>query len=225
MTKLKKAAAEKAVEQVRSGMVLGLGTGSTTQYAIMKIGVLFQCGQLSVIVGIPTSSSTVALAKRYNIPLTTLEEHPQVDLAIDGADEVDPQRNVIKGLGGALLREKMVETGAKRLLIVVDESKLSQKLGTISPLPLEVVQFAWRYQARWLADLGCSPTLRGGEDDPYVTDNGNYILDCTFPNGIDQPAELDQLLKNRAGIVENGLFLGMATEVIVATTNGIRVLA
>lgn len=221
---LKKAAAEKAVEQVKSGMVLGLGSGSTTSFAIAKIGELWQSGELSDIVGISTSERTTAQANKYGIPLGTLYEHPVIDLAIDGADDVDPQLNLIKGLGGALLREKMVESAAKQFIVIVDDRKIVDRLGRRSPLPVEIVQFSWKAQARWLASLGCEPALRGGEADPFITDNGNFILDCAFPQGIDTPTEVDAALRNRVGVVEHGLFLGMASEVIVAHTDGIRVL-
>lgn len=219
---LKKAAAEKAVERVRSGMVLGLGTGSTTRYATVRIGELWQAGTLSDIVGIPTSEDTVALAQEYGLPLATLDDYPVIDLVIDGADEVDPQLNLIKGLGGALLREKMIELAANYFIVVVDGSKCVKKLGTRSPLPVEVTQFAWQTQARWLKTLGCLPALRGGQAEPYVTDNGNYILDCTFPHGIDDPTGLAAALRNRTGVVEHGLFLGMADEIIVADVGGLR---
>lgn len=222
---LKQAAAEKAVEQVNSGMVLGLGTGSTTKHAVIKIGELWQQGKLTDIVGIPTSEATAKLAQEYGLPLSTLAEHPRIDLAIDGADEVDAQLNMIKGLGGALLREKMIELAAAHFIVIVDETKPVQKLGTKSPLPVEVTQFGWQHQAKWLANsLQCSPVLRGGEAAPFVTDNGNYILDCGFPDGIDNPPELAQILKARTGIVEHGLFLGMANEVIVAGAEGLRLM-
>jgi ribose 5-phosphate isomerase A len=221
---LKQQAAEKAVEQVQSGMVLGLGTGSTARYAVDKIGQLWQSGQLTGIVGIPTSEATAAQARGYGIPLTNLYEHPILDLAIDGADEVDPHLNVIKGLGGALLREKMVEQNAKQLIIVVDERKISRQLGTVSPVPVEVVRFEWQYTARWLESLGCLPKLRGGEASPYITDNGNYILDCHFPDKVADAGALAEMLTARVGVVEHGLFLNMATEVIVAASTGVRVL-
>jgi len=221
---LKKQAAEKAVEQVKSGMVIGLGTGSTARYATMKIGELWQAGVLTDIVGIPTGEGTAALARKYGLPLVTLEEHPVIDVAIDGADEIAPNLDLIKGLGGALLREKMVELATKHFIIVADERKLVQKLGTLSPVPVEVTQFGWKYQAHWLEGLGCMPVVRGGEDQPYVTDNGNHILDCTFSNGIDDPAALAATLRDRTGVVEHGLFLGMANEAIVATVNGLQFL-
>lgn len=222
---LKKQAAKKAVEQVRSGMVLGLGTGSSAKYATMKIGELWQAGQLTGIVGIPTSEGTVTLARQYDIPLVTLDEYPAVDLAIDGADEIDPDLNLIKGLGGALLREKMIESVTAKFIVVADGSKVVQKLGTRAPVPVEVVQFCWKSTARWLESLGSNPVLRGGETQPYITDNSNYILDCYFPQGIDRPAELAATLKNRPGVVEHGLFLGMASEALVATADGITVMS
>ena len=222
---LKKAAAEKAVDRVESGMVLGLGTGSTTRYAIIKIGELWQAGSLTGIIGIPTSESTAELARHYDVPLSTLAEYPHIDLVIDGADEVDPELNLIKGLGGALLREKMIEQAAAYFIVVVDETKLVPKLGTKGPLPVEVTQYGWRYQADWLVNqFTCQPIVRGGEDKPMVTDNGNYILDCTFPDGIHDPANLAATLKARTGVVEHGLFLGMAGEVIVAGAEGVRVM-
>ncbi len=219
----KKLAAEKAVEQVKSGMVLGLGTGSSAKYATIKIGELYQAGQLTNIVGIPTSLGTVALAQPYGLSLATLDDYPEIDLAIDGADEIDPNLELIKGLGAALLREKMIESVAKKLIIVADSSKLVSQLGTRAPLPVEVVQFCWKAQARWLAGLGCTPVLRGGEANPVVTDNGNYILDCAFPNGIDHPVELNLTLLTHPGVVEHGLFLGLAHEAIVADENGLKV--
>jgi ribose 5-phosphate isomerase A len=222
---LKKIAAEKAVEQVKNGMVLGLGTGSTTKYAVMKLGELWQAGQLTDIVGVPTSQATVALAGQYGLPLASLHEHSFIDLAIDGADEIAPNLDLIKGLGGALLREKMIESAAQHFIIVADETKLVSKLGTHAPLPVEVVQFSWQTQARWLESLGCRPVLRSDAAQPYLTDNGNYILDCHFPNGIDNPAVLAAHLDSRTGIVEHGLFLNMANEAIIASLNGLQCLS
>ena len=222
---LKKAAAAKAVEQVKSGMVLGLGSGSTSRYAVIKIGELWQSGALTDIVGIPTSEATVGWASEYGLPLGTLAEYPHLDLAIDGADEVDPHLNLIKGLGGALLREKMVELATAYFIIIVDETKPVQKLGTKGPLPVEVTQFGWKYLANWLKEtLSCSPFLRGGETQPFITDNGNYILDCSFPQGIDDPVKVAAQLRDRPGVVEHGLFLGMVDEVIVAEADGLRFL-
>ena len=146
-------------------------------------------------------------------------------MAIDGADEVDPALNLIKGLGGALLREKMVELTATHFVVVVDESKIVPKLGTRGPLPVEVTQFGWEHQAQWLTnEIGCIAKLRGGPAQPFVSDNGNYILDCTFTDGIDDPQALADALRDRTGVVEHGLFLGMADQIIVAETGGLRVL-
>jgi len=221
---LKKQAAEKAVEQVKSGMVLGLGTGSTAKYATMKIGELWQAGALTDIVAIPTGEGTAALARQYGLPLVSLEDYPVIDVAIDGADEIGPNLDLIKGLGGALLREKMIELATKRFIVIADERKLVDKLGTLSPLPVEVIQFGWRYLAHRLEILGCTPAIRGGEAEPYLTDNGNYILDCHFPDGIDDPAALAVKLREQSGVVEHGLFLGMANEAVVAMTDGIKIL-
>jgi ribose 5-phosphate isomerase A len=220
---LKKMAAEKAVEQVKSGMVLGLGTGSTAYYAVAKIGQMWQAGELTDIVGVPTSEVTAAHAAEYGVPLGSLDDYPAIDVAIDGADEVDPQLNVIKGLGGALLREKMVEGVTQYFIVVVDERKISDRLGLVSPVPVEVVRFSWRFTSGWLESLGCTPVLRGGEASPYVTDNGNFIIDCHFANGINDPLALGDNLQSRPGVVEHGLFLGMANQVIAAASDGIKI--
>lgn len=221
---LKKQAAEKAVEQVESGMVLGLGTGSSARYATMKIGELWQRGDLTGIVGIPTGESTAKLARKYGVPLATLDEYPVIDLAIDGADEISRgELDLIKGLGGALLREKMIEIVTRYFIVVADSRKWVNKLATRSPLPVEVVRFGWKFTAGWLESLGCEPALRGGDGQPYITDNGNFILDCHFPRGIDDPAGLALALQDRPGVVEHGLFLGMADEAIVANEEGIEI--
>ncbi len=223
---LKREAAERAVDFVQNGMVLGLGSGSTASFAVDAIGARYQSGKLRDIVAVPTSEATGARARRLGIPLATLVEHPVLDLGVDGADEVDPELNLIKGLGGALLREKIVESAARRFVVVVDESKLVNRLGTRGPLPVEVTQFAWEVHARWLAGLGCRAELRRDSSGaPYVTDNGNYIVHGTFPAGIPDPAALARTLVERPGIVEHGLFLGMATDVVVAGANGIRLMA
>ncbi len=222
---LKQQAAVHAVDFVEDGMVLGLGTGSTTAYAIDELGARITSGRLRDVVCVPTSEGTYSRALALGIPLTTLAERPDLDLVIDGADEVDPHLDLIKGLGGALLREKIVAIAARRFVTIVDESKLVQRLGTRGPLPVEVTQFAWEVHARWLDSLGCRTDLRREViGDPYLTDNHNYIIHCTFPGGIAQPKALDELLHARPGIVEHGLFLGIATDVVVAAEDGIRVL-
>lgn len=217
----KKAAAEKAVRAVKSGMVLGLGTGSSARYATMKIGELYQAGQLTNIIGIATSESTVKLAQSYGIRIGNFVDYPHIDVTIDGADEIDPQFQAIKGLGGALLREKMVERATKHFIAVVDSTKQVDYLGQKRPLPVEIVQFGWQVQARWLQEtFGCEPTLRGGEESPFVTDNYNFILDCHFPDGIKAPSEVGAIIHARTGIVEHGLFLNMVNEVIIGHEDG-----
>jgi ribose 5-phosphate isomerase A len=221
--KLKRLAAKHAVDLVESGMVLGLGHGSTTRHAVDIIGERVQSGALRNIIGVPTSEFTKNQAQTLGIPLATLVEQPVLDLAIDGADEVDPGLNLIKGLGGALLREKIVEIAARRFVVIVDESKLVQRLGTRGPLPVEVTQFAWEAHLRWLESLGCQAELRRETDGaPFVTDNGNYIIHCTFSGGISDPVALGRTIIERPGILEHGLFLGMATQVVVAGEDGVR---
>ncbi len=222
---LKQQAAVYAVDMVEDGMVLGLGTGSTFAYALEELGARVAAGRLRAVVGVPTSEATARRARELGIPLTTLAEHPELDMVIDGADEVDPQLDLIKGLGGALLREKIVAFASRRFVTIVDESKLVQRLGTRGPLPVEVVPFAWEVHMRWLTTLGCRAELRHNPDGtPYVTDNHNYIVHCTFPQGITDAYALDQTLHARPGVVEHGLFLGVASEVVVAGAEGVRVL-
>lgn len=219
---LKRLAAEQAVTLLRPGMVVGLGVGSTAIHAIRKIGALLAAGELRDIVGIPCALRVEEEARRLAIPLTTLEEHPQIDLTIDGADEVDPQLNLIKGGGAALLREKIVAQSTAREVIVVDETKLSPRLGTSFFVPVEVIPFGWGVQAAWIAALGAEVRLRRRDDgEPLLTDQGNYLLDCHF-GPIDDLEKLAAGLSARAGVVEHGLFLGMATDLIVAGADGIR---
>ncbi len=219
---LKKQAAEKAVEFIKSDMVIGLGTGSTAAFALQRIAELLKSGELKNILGIPSSVQTAKEALKLGIPLTTFDDHPAIDITIDGADEVDPQLNLIKGGGGALLREKILAQFSKRVIIIVDESKLSPVLGTKYPLPVEVLPFAWRPEALYLESLGAKITLRQQEDgNVYHTDQDNFILDCQFGE-IKEPETLAAKLQQRAGIMAHGLFLGMASEVIVAGEKGIR---
>lgn len=218
---LKKNAAHAACEAVRSGMVLGLGTGSTTHHALVRLGELLREGRLNDIVGIPSSLATEKTARSLGIPLGDLEAHPVIDLTIDGADEVDPELNLIKGGGGALLREKVIAQASRRNLIVVDVSKLSPRLGTRWALPVEVVPFACAAETRFLASLGADVRLRVRDGRPLATDQGNWILDAAF-GPIADPAALAGALDRRAGIVEHGLFLDLAHEVIVASADGIR---
>jgi len=218
----KQQAAEQAVTFVESGMVLGLGHGSTTIFAIRLIAALLKAGTLKDILGIPCSSQVEAEARQLGIPLTTLDKHPVIDVTIDGADEVDPNLNLIKGAGGALLREKIVAQASRREIIVCDASKLVPVLGTRKALPVEVAPFGWQTQAAYVAALGARVDVRANAEGTFFkTDQGNLILDCAF-GPIADPASLADRLRARAGIVEHGLFLGMATDVICADAEGIR---
>jgi len=221
--RLKKLAAERAVESVKSGMKLGLGTGSTAWFVVERIGELMKSGALKDLVGVPTSKRTEEQARGLGIPIATLDDHSELDVAIDGADEVDPQLNLVKGRGGALLREKMVETAAKKFICVVDESKLVEGLGVTGAMPVEVVQFCWKYNAARLRKLGCEVKLRMNGDQPYVTDNLNYILDLFFSTPMHDPHAVAREIRSLTGVVEHGLFLGMADQVIVAGKDGITV--
>jgi len=221
---LKRRAAEQAAALVESGMVVGLGFGSTAVYAVRRIAVRLAEGELQDILGIPTTRSVEAEASALGIPLTTLEAHPRIDLTLDGADEVDPRLDVIKGGGGALLREKIVAQASRRLIIVVDERKLSSRLGSRAALPVEVLPFGWSSQVAYLESLGAEVTRRSVPDgSPFATDQGNWILDCQF-GPLQDPAALAAGLQARAGILEHGLFLGLATEVMVAGAGGVRLL-
>ncbi|MBN2502711.1 MAG: ribose-5-phosphate isomerase RpiA [Anaerolineales bacterium] len=219
---LKKEAGEKAVTFVQSGMVVGLGHGSTAIFAVRKIAELLQSGELRDIVGIPCSKHVEADATALGIPLSSLNNHPIIDITIDGADEVDPQFNVIKGGGGALLREKIVAQATKREIIVVDQTKLSDSLGTNWRVPIEVTPFGWKSQAAYLESIGGDPKMRlDTGDEPFYTDQGNLILDTAF-GPIADVYTLAAKLNARAGIVEHGLFLDLVKDVIVARENGIE---
>lgn len=218
----KRAAADRAAEWVRSGTVVGLGAGSTALCAVQRIGALLASRALTDILGIPCSGAVATAAAELGIPLTTLEEHPVIDLTIDGADEVDPQLALIKGGGGALLFEKIVAQASRREIIVVDATKLSHALGTHVALPVEVVPFGWRSQALFLESLGAKVHLRRGpEGKPFRTDQNNLILDCDL-GPIRDPRALGRELSDRAGIVEHGLFVDLATDLVIAGDDGIR---
>jgi ribose 5-phosphate isomerase A len=217
----KQQAADRAVAYVQSGMVVGLGAGSTAILATRRIGQRLLQGRLRDIVGVPCSSAIEAEARALGIPIT-LDPPGAVDLTIDGADEVDPELNLIKGGGGALLHEKIVAQASLREVIIVDESKLSPALGTHWALPVEIIPFGWHSQRRFLESLGARVTVRQQRDGtPFRTNQGNLILDCAF-GPIPRPQELAATLDARTGIVEHGLFLGLATEVIVAGADGVR---
>lgn len=221
VNELKKLAAYRAVEWVESGMVVGLGHGSTAIHAVRRIGERLAEGTLKDIRGVPCSREIEAEAQKIGIPLTTLDETPIIDLTIDGADEVDPALNLIKGGGGALLREKIVAQASRREIIVVDPSKIVAQLGTQWAVPVEVVEFGWRAQQRFLERLGAVVKVRQAHNEIFKTDSGNLILDCKFA-GIADAYALSRTLKDRAGIVEHGLFLDLATDVIIAARDGIQ---
>lgn len=212
----KRDAAERAVRLVRSGMVVGLGTGSTAELAVSAIARRIRLGDLRNLVGVPTSRRTEQFARLLDVPLSTLDAHPTVDLTIDGADEVDRGGNLIKGHGGALLWEKIVASATERYVIVLDESKLVERLGTRFAVPVEVAPFGWGLHCNAVRALGGEPTIRTVRgNEPFRTDGDHYILDCRFANGIEDPQAVDRTLRARAGVIETGLFLDMSPELIV----------
>jgi ribose 5-phosphate isomerase A len=219
----KQAAAEFAASKVEDGMTVGLGTGSTAYFLIEALGKRVARGLRMV--GVPTSSKTSAQAKGLGIPLSDLGAHPQLDLTIDGADEVESgSLHLVKGLGGALLREKIVAAASSRLMIIVDTSKIVTHLGTTSAIPVEVVVFGWQSTERKLHALGCTPKLRTlATGETFVTDGGNYLLDCAF-GPVPDAGKLDRELNNVVGVVEHGLFLGMTSIVIVGGAEGVETL-
>ena len=219
--RLKQLAGEYAADLVESGMVVGLGTGSTAIFATRCIARKLRAGELRDIVALATSRATDAAARELGIPMLTDDIPREIDLTIDGADEVDPLLDLIKGGGGALLREKIVAQASRREVIVVDESKLSPRIGTHWPLPVEVLAFGWRSQARFLESLGAVVTPRTGDGGLVRTDQGNMILDSRF-GPIADPAALAGVLGARAGIIEHGLFIGLAHDLIVAGATGVR---
>lgn len=220
----KQAAAEHGASLVTSGMVLGLGSGTTSTLMVQAVGRKLREGTLRNVIGVPSSSAIAAVAREAGVPLTTLDERPALDLNLDGADEVDGDLGLVKGLGGALLWEKIVATASRQVIIMVDESKLVNRLGTKAPLPVEVVPFGWRTHLSFLESLGAKPTLRTEADGrPFVTDEGNYILHCLFEGGMANAVELETRLLTRAGVVGTGLFLGIAHQVIVGTADGVAV--
>jgi len=221
---LKRATGYRAAEYVQPGMVVGLGSGSTARFATLRVAERLREGTLHDIIAVPTSEETARLATAEGIPLATLDERPRIDLTIDGADEVDPHLDVIKGLGGCLLREKIVAAATDTEVIVVDESKLVQRLGTRSPVPVEVIRFGWQNTRRALEETGPIRTvMRSSGGAPYVTDEGNYIIDCSY-DGIDDPMALNQRLNTIPGVVENGLFIGMVEIAVVASATGVSIL-
>lgn len=220
---LKRLAAHRAVAEVEDGMILGLGTGSTAAHVVERLGERVAKGLR--IKGIPTSERTAVQARRLGIPIIGFAEHQKIDLTIDGADEVEHGTlNLIKGLGGALWREKIVAAASARFLVVVDHDKLVDRLGAHTPVPVEVARFGWQATACALERLGCVPGLRlAVADRPYVTDGGNFILDCRFPS-LSDPGLVERDIAMTVGTVESGLFVGRSSAVIVASAAGVEVL-
>jgi ribose 5-phosphate isomerase A len=217
----KQRAGEEAVSFVKSGMAIGLGTGSTADFFLRALAARIADGRLKKIRGVPTSRASEVLARGLGIPVVTFAECPHLDVTVDGADEIDPSLNLIKGRGGAMLREKVVAQNSSHLIIIADESKKVKTLGTKFPLPVEVTVFGYETQVDFLTSLGCKPVLRMAGDKPYVTDNGNYVYDCKFPR-IDNALALESELGMRAGVVESGLFLGIANTALVAGKSGVE---
>jgi ribose 5-phosphate isomerase A len=221
----KQRAGEAAIAHVKDGMIVGLGTGSTAKYFIEAIAAAVKTGKLRDIRAVPTSVNSEKLAREAGLPVLTFAQTSKIDLTVDGADEIAPDLTLIKGLGGALLREKLVAQNSSKLVIIADAGKLVAKLGTKSPLPVEVTPFGFEASERFLHDLGCTPALRRKENNEiFITDNGNYIFDCKFSE-IPDPRDLNQKLATRAGIVESGLFINLAHMAIVADNETVWTIA
>lgn len=217
---LKRLAGDAAARRIESGQRVGLGTGSTTKFFLEALSGRIRAGEIERVSGVPTSLRTERLARALEIPLIDLDETSTLDVAVDGADEIDPSLDLIKGLGGALLREKIVAAASRYFIVIADESKLVSRLGERSPVPVEVLEFGWKATRDCLAALGCSPVLRAPEDaPPFRTDQGNYVVDCRF-DSIDDAAQLAGELDDIPGVLGHGLFLGMANEAIVGTPHG-----
>lgn len=219
---LKRAAAHRALEYVREGDVVGLGTGSTAELFVEALGRRAAHGLR--VTGVATSHRTEELARRLGIPLADLGPETRPRIAVDGADEIVPETlHVLKGHGGALLREKMVAAAAEQVVLVADDSKLVPRLACNRPVPVEVVRFGWRHTAAALARLGCEPARRMRDGAPFVSDEGHYILDCRFPP-LDDPAAVAARIKTLVGVVEHGLFVGLVHRVVVASADGLRII-
>jgi len=212
-----------AAKLVEDGMVIGLGTGSTANYLIYALAQRIVSG-LHIIGAVPSSMATKELASNLNIPLTDLDAHPELDLYIDGADEIDPQLQLLKGAGGALLREKIVASSARRFIVIADITKKVTQLGHQFPVPVEVVPLAVTPVSKHIAALGANVRTRQLAGQPFITDNHNFIVDCTFPDGIANPAELDERLHHIVGVVETGLFLNMARQAFIGGPEGVQII-
>ena len=219
---LKRAAAQAGLDYVESGMVLGLGTGSTVRHLLDLLGAALAEGRLTDIVGIPTSLQTETRARELGIPLVELGDSRPPDVTLDGADEISPELDLIKGMGGALLREKMVAQASDRLVVIADDRKRVQRLGTLSPLPVEVVDWGVRSHTDFLASFGAEVVLRSYDGGPVRSDNGNLFLDCRFPDGIGDAPAIARALEGRAGVVDHGLFLGIASVAVIAGSGGVE---
>lgn len=218
----KRGAAARAVAEVRDGMVLGLGSGSTAAFAVEAVAARVAKGLR--VAAIPSSEATAALARQFGVPLTSFAEHRHIDVNIDGADQVERGTlNLLKGLGGALLREKIVASVSDRMIVVVDETKLVDRLGENTPLPVEIVAFGWQTVFDRLTEIGCKPRLRLAGDKPFTTDGGNYIVDCPINEEPDL-AVLDARLSGIVGVVESGLFIGLASKIVVGRSAGVEVI-
>jgi ribose 5-phosphate isomerase A len=220
----KKRAAVAALAHIKSGMVVGLGTGSTSRHFHEALGAAIREGKLRDIKGVPTSEWAADFAQQQGVTLTTLAQHPQPDVTVDGADEIDPQMNLIKGLGGALLREKIVAASSAKMVVIADATKVVSKLGSTQPLPVEVTPFGHETHVKFFRSLGAEPTLRqdkkkGGT---FVTDNANYIYDLRFSSGIPDAVELEVQLAKRPGIIETGLFIGIAMVALIANNERVE---
>jgi ribose 5-phosphate isomerase A len=215
-------AAGRAVEEVKNGMVLGLGSGSTVSFVLDALAARIKSGVK--IAGVASSERTAVEAKRLGIPLTDFAAHRRLDLTIDGADQIARGGlDLVKGLGGALLREKMVALASERMIVVAEESKLVDQLGGATPLPVEIVQFGWELTLDRLKAMSATPRLRYAQDKPFISDNGNYIADCGF-TAIPDPTELDRSLRSLFGVVATGLFCGLATMAVIGTESGVEIL-
>jgi ribose 5-phosphate isomerase A len=218
----KRAAAARAVAEIEDGMVLGPGSGSTAAFAIEAVAARIAKGLR--VVAIPSSERTAALARQLSVPITSFAKHRRIDVTIDGADQVERGTlNLVKGLGGALLREKIVASASNRMIVVVDETKLVDRLGRQTPLPVETVSFGWQPTHDHLSALGCEPRLRLAGDNPFTTDSGNYTIDCAIAEMSD-PAALEARLSAIIGVVERGLFIGLASTIVVGRPGGVEVI-
>ena len=221
----KRAAAKRAAEWIRDGMALGLGTGSTVHYLLEHLARRRREGEWQNIVGVPTSEATERTARKLGVPLCSLNERPHLDLTIDGADEIGPSLDLIKGLGGALLREKIVATASDQVVIIADGSKLVARLGEKAPLPVEVEPFGFPTLPPFFRALGAEPELRcDPRGEPFRTDGGHFVFDCHFAGGIPDAKSLARELNGRPGVLEHGLFLGLATHAVVAEQGNARLL-